>query len=74
MMALKKIADRDELWAVAPWHAATLKIAYGKATENRTARRSTAKTFFRAPPKTSCGLELDKIPAVFVAKAPTITR
>ncbi|MFT5105226.1 MAG: hypothetical protein ACI8XO_001202 [Verrucomicrobiales bacterium] len=29
---------------------------------------------FRAPPKTSCGLELDKIPAVFVAKAPTITR
>jgi hypothetical protein len=29
---------------------------------------------FREPPKTSCGLELDKIPAVFVAKAPTITR
>ena len=28
----------------------------------------------RAPPKTSCGLELDKIPAVFVAKAPTIPR
>jgi hypothetical protein len=28
----------------------------------------------RAPPKTSCGLELNKIPAVFVAKAPTITR
>ncbi|MFT5107273.1 MAG: hypothetical protein ACI8XO_001565 [Verrucomicrobiales bacterium] len=27
-------------------------------------------TFYRAPPKTSCGLELDKIPAVFVAKAP----
>ncbi|MFT5107882.1 MAG: hypothetical protein ACI9UA_003517, partial [Pseudoalteromonas tetraodonis] len=27
------------------------------------------KTIMRAPPKTSCGLELDKIPAVFVAKA-----
>ena len=27
-----------------------------------------------APPEISCGLVLDEIPAVFVAKAPTITR
>ncbi|MFT5108642.1 MAG: hypothetical protein ACI9UA_004286, partial [Pseudoalteromonas tetraodonis] len=28
----------------------------------------TAYSSFRAPPKTSCGLELDEIPDVFVAK------
>ena len=35
MMALKKIADGNELWAVAPWHAGTLGISGGNATEIR---------------------------------------
>ena len=35
MVALKKIADGNELWAVAPWHAGTLGIGGGNATEIR---------------------------------------
>jgi hypothetical protein len=47
---------------------------YHKATNLSGRGKKSEESGLGAPPKTSCGLELDKIHAVFVAKAPTITR
>ncbi|MGY8689866.1 MAG: hypothetical protein ACKVHP_19295, partial [Verrucomicrobiales bacterium] len=40
----------------------------------RYSKKRIPRTSSRAPPESSCGLVLDEIPAVFVAKAPTIPR